>query len=159
MISTRGRYALRVMADLAEQRSEDYVPLGAIAERQEISVKYLEIILKTLVQNGLLKGHRGKGGGYKLTRLPEEYSIGEILELTEGPMSTVACLAPGTEPCPRSERCRTLPMWRRFDRMVHDFFFAMTLKDLMPDVKSGEPSCRAPDMAPVKRESVSGSVE
>ena len=138
MISTRGRYALRVMVDLAEQHAEDYVPLGEIAARQDISIKYLEIILKTLVQNGLLKGHRGKGGGYKLTRRPEEYSVGEILELTEGTVSMVACLSPGAEACPRSENCRTLPMWRRFDRMVHDFFFGMTLKDLMTETKKDE---------------------
>ena len=133
MISTRGRYALRVMVDLAEQNSEDYLPLSEIAERQEISIKYLEIILKTLVQNGLLKGHRGKGGGYKLTRPPEAYTVGEILELTEGSLTTVACLSPGAEVCSRKGSCRTLPMWRRFDAMVHDFFFGMTLKDLMED--------------------------
>lgn len=133
MISTRGRYALRVMVDLAEQNAEGYVPLGEIAERQEISIKYLEIILKSLVQNGLLKGHRGKGGGYRLTRAPEEYSVGEILELTEGTLSTVACLSPDAEPCPRSTQCRTLGMWRRFDKMVHDFFFGMTLRDLMEE--------------------------
>ena len=101
MISTRGRYALRVLVDLAEQGTDDFVPLNEIAERQGISVKYLEIILKTLVQSGLLKGHRGKGGGYKLTRKPEDYTVGEILELTEGTLSTVACLAPGAEECPR----------------------------------------------------------
>ena len=131
MISTRGCYALRVLVDLAEQGTDDCVPLNEIAERQGISVKYLEIILKTLVQNGLLKGHRGKGGGYKLTRKPEDYTVGEILELTEGTLSTVACLAPGAEECPRKEQCRTLPMWKRFDDMVHDFFFGMTIRDLM----------------------------
>lgn len=133
MISTRGRYALRVMVDLAERNTEEYVPLSEIAERQEISIKYLEIILKSLVQNGLLKGHRGKGGGYRLTRPPEEYTVGEILELTEGPLSTVACLTPDAEACPRQAQCRTIPMWRRFDAMVHDFFFGMTLKNLMEE--------------------------
>lgn len=131
MISTRGRYGLRVMVDLAEQNAEGYVPLNEIAERQQISIKYLEIILKTLVQNGLLKGHRGKGGGYKLTRKPEEYSVGEILELTEGSLATVACLLPGAEACPNSGQCRTLPMWRRYDALTHDFFYGMTLKDLV----------------------------
>ena len=133
MISTRGRYALRVMVALAERGTEGYVPLNEIAEDQEISVKYLEIILKVLVKNGLLKGHRGKGGGYRLTRAPREYTVGEILELTEGSMSTVACLLPGAQECPREGRCRTLPMWRRFDAMVHDFFFNMTLEDLMEE--------------------------
>ncbi len=135
MISTRGRYALRVMVDLAEQGADGFVPLNEIAQRQEISVKYLELILKTLVQNGLLKGHRGKGGGYRLTRAPEAYTVGEILELTEGSLATVACLAPGAEGCPRQAHCRTLPMWRRFDAMVHDFFFGMTLRDLMDEQK------------------------
>ncbi len=133
MISTRGRYALRVMVDLAELDDAGFVPLNSIAERQNISVKYLELILKTLVQHGLLKGHRGKGGGYMLTRKPEEYSVGEILELTEGTLATVACLAEGAEACPNNENCRTLPMWRRFDSMVHDFFYGLTLRDLMEE--------------------------
>ena len=140
MISTRGRYALRVMVDLAEQDSDGFVPLNEIAQRQGISIKYLELILKALVQHGLLKGHRGKGGGYKLTRAPEEYTVGEILELTEGTLATVACLAPGAEDCPRQAHCRTLPMWRRFDAMVHDFFFGMTLRDLMNEEQQAEDS-------------------
>lgn len=135
MISTRGRYALRVMLDLAEHDNGDFVPLNEIAQRQGLSIKYLEIILKTLVRNGLLKGHRGKGGGYMLTRKPEEYLVGEILDLTEGPLSPVACLAPGAEPCPNRVCCRTLPMWQRFDAMVHDFFYGMTLKDLLPEAQ------------------------
>lgn len=133
MISTRGRYALRVLVDLAEQDRGDYVPLNEIADRQGISIKYLEIILKTLVRNGLLKGHRGKGGGYRLTRKPEEYKIGEILELTEGSLSFVACAAPGAEPCPNRDICRTLPMWEKFDTLVRDFFYGMTIKDLLSD--------------------------
>lgn len=131
MISTKGRYALRVMVDLAEQNTTNYVPLTEIAMRQEISTKYLEIILKVLVKEKLLKGHRGKGGGYKLTRAPEEYPVGEILELTEGTLATVACLAPDSEPCSRSTSCRTLPMWQKFDSMVHDFFYSITIADLM----------------------------
>ena len=130
MISTKGRYALRVMIDLAERAGEGYVPLTEIARRQEISMKYLELILKSLVQAGLLQGQRGKGGGYRLTRPPEAYTVGEILELTSGTLAPVACLAPGAEACPREAGCRTLPMWRRFDAMVHDFFYGITLKDL-----------------------------
>ena len=133
MISTRGRYALRVMADLAEHNPAGVVPLSEIAERQGISIKYLEIILKNLVKSGMLEGHRGKGGGYRLTRLPEDYSVGEILELTEGAISAVACLAPGAKACPHKGQCRTLPMWKRFDDMVHGFFFSITLKDLIED--------------------------
>ena len=133
MISTKGRYALRVMIDLAQQHTDEYIPLSDIAQRQEISIKYLEIILKTLVQQGLLQGHRGKGGGYRLTRAPEEYTAGEIIELTEGTLSSVACLTDGAPPCPRAAVCRTLPMWMRFDALVHDFFYGITLKDLVDE--------------------------
>ena len=142
MISTRGRYALRVMVDLAEQNSDGFVPLNEIAERQGISIKYLELILKALVQNKLLQGHRGKGGGYRLTRAPEDYTVGEILELTEGTLATIACLSPGAGDCPRQAQCRTLPMWRRFDAMVHDFFFGMTLRDLMIEEKENDDAGR-----------------
>lgn len=131
MISTKGRYALRVMLDLAQQDTDHFIPLEEIAARQGISKKYLEIILKTLVQNKLLKGLRGKGGGYKLTRSPKEYPVGEILELTEGSLATVACLQPDAEPCERTATCATLPMWKRFDHMVHDFFYNITLDDLL----------------------------
>lgn len=133
MISTKGRYALRVMIDLAGQNPDVYVPLDAIASRQEISKKYLENILKSLVQNKLLVGLRGKGGGYKLTRRPCDYTVGEILELTEGTLAVVACLQDGALPCARQKRCSTLPMWERFDRMVHDFFFGITLEDLLTE--------------------------
>lgn len=133
MISTKGRYALRVMLDLAEQNRDDYVPLNEIANRQNISVKYLEIILKTLVQAGLLTGHRGKGGGYKLTRNPAEYPVGEILELSEGTLAPVACLSGDSEECPRKAACNTLPMWTRFDNMVHDFFYGVTLADIIDE--------------------------
>lgn len=130
MISTKGRYALRVMIDLAQQASDDYIPLDEIAARQGISKKYLEIILKTLVQNKLLQGLRGKGGGYRLTRPPAEYMVGEILELTEGSLAIVACLQNDAEPCERQDVCCTLPMWKRFDQMVHDFFYSITLEEL-----------------------------
>lgn len=136
MISTKGRYALRVMLDLAEQDSEKYIPLKEIADRQEISEKYLEIILKTLVKEKLLKGLRGKGGGYKLTRSPEEYSVGEILELSEGTLSSVACLAPDADECPRCGQCNTLPMWKQFDSMVHDFFYSRTLSDILSEYQA-----------------------
>ncbi len=133
MISTRGRYALRVMTALAADESDRYVPLDEIAEKQGISKKYLEIIIKTLVEHRLLSGRRGKGGGYRLTRKPEEYTVGEILELTEGTLAIVACLRSDAEPCSHSDECVTLPMWRRFDGMVHDFSYGVTLKSLMED--------------------------
>ena len=111
MISTKGRYALRVMLDLAEHGNEGYIPLKDIAKRQAISDKYLESILKSLVKQKMLKGLRGKGGGYQLTRTPAEYSVGEILEVAEGTLAPVACLMDDAEDCPRANQCRTLPMW------------------------------------------------
>lgn len=131
MISTKGRYALRVMIDLAEHQNDHYIPLKDIARRQDISEKYLESILKVLVAEKLLRGLRGKGGGYRLTRSPEEYTVGEILELTEGTLATVACLKPGSDPCQRKGNCRTLDMWKKYDAMVHDFFYNITLADVL----------------------------
>lgn len=131
MISTKGRYALRVMADLAQQPANTYIPLKDIAARQGISEKYLEIILKVLVKEKLLKGLRGKGGGYMLTRSPENYTVGEILTLAEGTLASVACMMPDAEPCERKDQCITLPLWQKFDTLVHDFFFHITLKDLL----------------------------
>ena len=131
MISTRGRYAIRVMIDLAQQGKDTYIPLKDIAARQNISKKYLEIIVKDMVAGGLLTGVSGKGGGYRLCRKPEEYSVGEILELMEGTLSSVACLADGENDCPRRGECPTLPMWTEYDHMVHDFFYGKKLSDLL----------------------------
>ena len=131
MISTRGRYALRVMIDLAQNENGKYIPLKDIAERQDISKKYLEIIVKDMVAGGLITGASGKGGGYKLCRTPKEYTVGEILELMEGSLSSVACLAAKDNSCPRKNACRTLPMWEEYDRLVHDFFYSKTLRDLL----------------------------
>ena len=131
MISTKGRYALRVMMDLAEQNSDSYIPLKEIAERQGISKKYLEIIVKDLVSAGLLTGASGKGGGYRLCRKPEEYTVGEILDLMEGTLCSVACLAGEKNECPRRQECETLPMWTEYDNMVHDFFYSRHLSDLI----------------------------
>ena len=131
MISTRGRYALRVMIDLAENDTGKYIPLKDIAARQEISKKYLEIIVKDLVAGEMLVGASGKGGGYKLLRKPEDYTIGEILELMEGPLVTVACLARNAEACPRAEFCKTLPLWEEYDKLTHDFFYNRRLSDLL----------------------------
>lgn len=131
MISTKGRYALRVMLDLAAQNQNQFVPLEEIASRQGISKKYLEIVLKSLVQHNLLKGLRGKGGGYKLTRSPSEYTVLEILELTEGYFTIVSCLSEQSTPCERASSCLTLPMWKQFDKLAHDFFSKITLYDLL----------------------------
>lgn len=130
MISTKGRYAVRVMIDLAEHTDLKNVPLKDIAERQQISKKYLEAIVKDLVSAGLVKGSSGKGGGYKLIKSPDEYTVGEILESTEGPLASVACIADKTYDCPRKDFCQTLPLWEEFDVMVHDFFFSKKLSDL-----------------------------
>ncbi len=131
MISTKGRYALRVMLDLAQNSDGSYIPLKDIAERQEISKKYLEIIVKEMVTGGLIAGVSGKGGGYKLVRKPEKYTVGEILELMEGTLSTVVCLADRNYDCPRRDRCETLPMWKEFDKIVRDYFYGKKLTDLM----------------------------
>ncbi len=131
MISTRGRYALRVMIDLAENNNGSYIPLKDIAARQEISKKYLEIIVKDMVNAGLILGASGKGGGYQLCRKPEEYIVGEILELMEGSLSPVACLADKNYECSRRAACKTLPMWEEFDTLVHNYFYGKKLTDLL----------------------------
>ena len=130
MITTKGRYAIRVMLDLAENQSNKYIPLKDIAERQNISKKYLEIIVKDLVNAKLIVGVSRKGGGYKLCRTPDEYSIGEILELMEGTLSPVACLAEEINGCPRKDKCETLPLWEEYDKLIHDFFYGKKLSDI-----------------------------
>ena len=132
MISTKGRYAIRVLLDLAMQESDKYVPLKDIAARQEISKKYLEIIVKDMVNAGLLTGASGKGGGYKLCRKPEEYIIGEVLEVMEGPLTPVLCLATSTNNCPRRATCQTLPLWEEYAKLQRDFFYGKKLSDLLP---------------------------
>jgi len=131
MITTKGRYAIRVMIDLAENGNGAYVPLKDIASRQEISKKYLEIIVKDMVRGGLIIGASGKGGGYMLCREPDKYTVGEILELMEGKLSPVACLMEKKNKCPRKKKCHTLPMWKEYDKMIHDFFYGKKLSDLL----------------------------
>ena len=131
LISTKGRYALRVMIDLAEHQAEGFIPLKVIAERQEISEKYLESIIKLLVKAKLLNGVRGKGGGYKLTKSPEQYTIGSILRLTEDSLAPVSCLEPGASACPRAAECRTLSLWQGLDKVINDYLDNVTVADLM----------------------------
>ncbi|MBQ8400272.1 MAG: RrF2 family transcriptional regulator [Clostridia bacterium] len=131
MISTRGRYALRVMIELAETAGEGYMPMKAVAERQGLSLKYIEQILPVLVKNGYVIGVHGKGGGYRLAKDPKDYKIGDILRLTEGELTPVACLECKDGGCERAENCRTLPMWAGFHRLVNDYFDGITLADLM----------------------------
>ena len=114
MISTKGRYALRVMADLAQHSGQGHIPMREVALRQGISLKYIERIMPALSREGLVDGIHGKGGGYRLSREPKDYTVGEILRLTEGELAPVACLREGAAPCPRKEECRTLSMWTRF---------------------------------------------
>ena len=135
MVSTKGRYALRVMIDLAEHNTGEYIPLSGIAQRQDISAKYLESIIAVLAREGFVHGLRGKGGGYKLTRQPENYTVGSILKLTEGTLAPVACLDNGSLPCERAAECRTLPMWRQLDKLIDDFFEGITLAQLCAETK------------------------
>ncbi len=130
MFSTKGRYALRVMIDIAQQNNDDYIPLKDIAERQDISKKYLEIIAKEMVKGGLIIGASGKHGGYKLVRKPEDYTVGEIIQLMEGPFAPVACLQDRTYECPRAKHCETLPMWSEFYELEKEFFYNKKLTDL-----------------------------
>lgn len=137
IVSTRGRYALRVMVDLAEHPTEEYIPLREIAQRQEISEKYLESILKMLVREKIVVGLRGKGGGYRLSRAPEEYTVGEILRCTEDSLAPVACLEECDDRCPRASGCRTLPMWEKLNALVNNFFDGITIADLAEQGRTG----------------------
>ena len=130
-ISTKGRYAIRVMIDLAENNTGKYIPLKDIAARQDISEKYLENIISALTKAHFLEGLRGKGGGYKLTREPHQYTIGSILRLTEGSLAPVACLDDQPNKCPRVTTCKTLSMWENFYKMIEDYFDGITLEDLL----------------------------
>ncbi len=133
MISTRGRCALRVLVDLAEQDSDRYITLREIADRQEISEKYLESIVKDLVKAGFLDGLRGKGGGYRLGRSAEEMNVLDVLQVTEGSLVPVACLDEGSRPCVRAGSCRTLPLWKGLNRVVTDYLKGFTIRDLAGD--------------------------
>ena len=131
LISSRGRYALRVMIDLAEHNDGAYLPMKEVAQRQDISLKYLERILPILVSAKLVEGINGKGGGYRLTRKPEEYRIRDILRLTEGDLAPVACLECGADACHRTAECRTLPLWVELNRRVNEYLDSVTIADLM----------------------------
>lgn len=137
-ISTRGRYALRVMIDLAEHYSGNYIRLKDIVERQEISQKYLEGIMTDLSKSGLVEGQHGKGGGYKLNRAPAEYTVGEILRITEGDLAPIACLEKDAVHCARTGECRTLPMWKKLYALINDFFDGISLAELMREGDAGD---------------------
>ncbi len=131
MISTRGRYALCVMIDLAERQEQRYIPMKEVADRQGISLKYLEQILPSLSKNNLVEGVPGKGGGYRLSRDPKDYTVGEILRLTEGDIAPVSCVECENSSCQRSSNCKMLPMWREFFKITNDFFDGITIADLI----------------------------
>ncbi len=131
MISTRGRYALRVLIDLAEHCGDGYIPMKDVAARQELSLKYIERIMPVLSKNNFVEGVHGKGGGYRLSRTPKDYRIGDILRLTEGNLAPVSCLECDINTCKRINECRTLPMWTEFHKMANDYFDGITLEDLM----------------------------
>ena len=131
LISTRGRYALRVMIDLAEHSNGEYIAMKDVAARQEISLKYLERILPILVKEKLIEGVHGKGGGYRLTRRPSEYKVGEILRLTEGNLAPVTCVECEDEEREQKGETRTIGMWEEIDKIVNDYFDSKTIEDLM----------------------------
>ena len=138
LISTKGRYALRVMIDLAENRSGEFISLKEIAKRQEISEKYLESIIRTLVKAKVVESLRGKGGGYRLTKNPEQYTVGSILRLTEESLAPVACLEETAGTCPRSGQCRTLALWQGLDKVIQDYLESVTLADLIEQCPAGD---------------------
>ena len=135
IVSTKGRYALRVMVYMAMQDNTAYTPLKQIAESEGISQKYLESIMTVLSKAGFVDAVHGKGGGYRLNRKPAEYTVGSILKLTEGSLSAVSCTTQGAAACSRTECCQAKPMWDRLDKMIDDFFEGITIGDLLKDVK------------------------
>ena len=131
MISTRGRYALRILVDIAENQDDGFITLKEAADRQEISEKYLESIVKNLVKARLIEGVRGKGGGYRLARPAEEINVLEVLQSADGALVPVACLEEGSKPCPRADECRTLPLWKGLDKVVSEYLGSFTVQDLI----------------------------
>lgn len=131
MISTRGRYSIRILLDLAEHRSGDFIPMKDMAQRQDISLKYIGKIMPLLKTAGLVDSSHGIGGGYKLTRAPEQYTLWEILQVAEGDMAPVSCLQKDAAVCDRAAECRTLPVWEKYYELTKDYFESITLADLL----------------------------
>ena len=138
LISTKGRYALRIMIDLAEHQTDEFISLREIAQRQEISEKYLESIVRRLVKAKVVESLRGKGGGYRLNKTPDQYTVGSILQLTEESLAPVSCLEKNADPCPRSGWCRTLTLWQGLDKVIHDYLERVTIADLMEQGVAGD---------------------
>ena len=135
IVSTKGRYALRVMVHFAQRGGDEYIPLKEIAEAEGISQKYLETIMANLSKAGFVDAVHGKGGGYRLNRTPDKYTIGSILKLTEGSLAAVSCTSQGAAACSRTECCQAKPMWDKLDKMIDDFFEGITIADLLKDTK------------------------
>lgn len=131
MVSTKGRYAVRILLDLAENDSGAFIPMKEVAARQGLSLKYIEQIMPLLKKANVVEGVHGKGGGYRLVKSPKDYKIGDILRMAEGSLAPVACLDCGAKPCERSGNCRTLPMWTKFYEMTNEYFDSITLADLI----------------------------
>ena len=131
MISTKGRYSIRILLDLAQHRSGKYIPMKDVAARQDSSLKYSERLTPALRTAGLIESVHGIGGGYRLTRDPEEYTLWEILLLSEGDLAPVSCLQAGAEPCARAAECRTLSVWEGYYKLTKDYFSGITLADLL----------------------------
>ena len=138
LISTKGRYALRILVYMAEHPREGYITLQEVAGRQDISEKYLESIVRELVKGGIVSGQRGKGGGYRLCRPPEKIKVGDILRCTEGSLAPVACLTEGAAPCPRTARCRTLAFWKGLDEVIRRYTDGYTIADMMQSGGDGD---------------------
>lgn len=138
LISTKGRYALRVMIDLAEHKTDEFISLKGIAQRQEISEKYLESIIRMLVKARVLESLRGKGGGYRLKKAPDQYTVGNILRLTEDSLAPVSCLEEGADVCPKQARCRTISLWKGLDKVIHEYLESVTIADLMELPNAGD---------------------
>ena len=133
IVSTKGRYALRVMVSFDQRGGEEYIPLKEIAEAEALSQKSLESIMTVLSKAGFVDAGHGKGGGYRLNRSPEEYTVGSILKLTEGSLAAVSCTSQGAAACSRTECCQAKPMWDRLEKLIDDFFEGITLADLLRD--------------------------
>jgi Rrf2 family iron-sulfur cluster assembly transcriptional regulator len=138
LVSTKGRYALRVLIELAEHNKDEYVPLKLIAEKQAISLKYLENILTSLTKEGIIDSLKGKGGGYRLNRDPKDYTVGEILRFTEGTLAPVACLDCKPNKCTRAVSCRTLPLWEKLDTIICNYLDNVTIADLIDSSDIGD---------------------
>ena len=139
LVSTKGRYALRIMIDLAQHNDGEYMVLMDIAQRQNIAEKYLEGIVASLSRLGYLQAQRGRGGGYRLARAPEEYPVGGILRAAEGHLAPVACLKTGENDCPNAADCITLPLWKELDRRIDGYLDSVTLADLLNGTIPTEP--------------------